>query len=102
MITGLVVAPDATVTPIELGGPDDGLGAMQRAVGGYIEALPIPLDPPLILWANEDGLALHLPINSWATMFVGDTIVGTVILTGGPDGLGGVRSIPEMWLVMGQ
>ena len=93
-----MVAPDRSVSTIELGGPDDGLAAMQQAVGGYVEMLAVPLYPPLLLWANEDGRSLGLPLNPWATMFMGEPIVGSVIITGGStDGDGGLLPIPEIW-----
>lgn len=96
-MTAILVNPDGTMSTIDLSGPDDGLAAMQGAVGGYIEAVPVPTKPPMILWANEDGRALHLEINSWASMFMAEPIVGPVILTGGPDGHGGVLDVPEIF-----
>jgi len=52
------------------------LEQMQKAVGGYIEAVP---GTNMKVWCNEEGRLLGLPVNSAASVFnqvlVGDVIV---------------------------
>ena len=67
------------------------LAELQAFVGGYIELLRVPLallDPPtpLVLFCNEDGKRLRLPVNRFATSLMrpvlrpDDVLVGDVIL----------------------
>lgn len=71
--------------------PADGrvfrLTELQTIVGGYLEALRLPADAHgRIMYLNEDGKRLALPVNRRATLLVrpqlhpADVIVGTVIL----------------------
>lgn len=55
----------------------------QLAVGGYVE--PVYLPDGRVLLANEEGLLHGLPINVEASIIVGETIVGTVVLIEDPD-----------------
>jgi hypothetical protein len=97
---GIVIEPNRGTREIEIGGPDDGLAAMQSAVGGYIEMTFVPLQPPLLIWTNEDGHRLGLPVNDWASMFLGHTVVGPVIVTGGDvNGDGDISELPERWRI---
>lgn len=62
-ITFVVIATDgklstSTETPT--------LSALQQAVGGYVEAIDLPVGD-LIAWLNEDGMTLNLPINDAAS-----------------------------------
>lgn len=50
-ITALVVSPDGTATLTRL----TGLTSIQEAVGGYIEAFPIPLDTGIAVYGNEEA-----------------------------------------------
>lgn len=60
------------------------LAELQGIVGGHIEAIPAP--DGRILFLNEDGKRLRLPLNSQATVLMApqlrhdDWIVGDVIL----------------------
>jgi len=72
------------------------LAELQAFVGGYIELLRVPLtllthdggDPwrPLVLFCNEDGKRLRLPVNRFATSLMrpvlrpDDVLVGDVLL----------------------
>lgn len=47
---------------------DDSLGQLQRAVGGYIERVPIPMVRGRDLFVNEDGIAERLPQNWLLTL----------------------------------
>ena len=71
-------------------GHNPSLDAMQKAVDGYIEYVPIPADLATItgftyLYCNEEGKLMGKPPNMIATMMAfGDTphdiIVGDVVL----------------------
>lgn len=50
-VTALVVSPDGTATLTRI----TGLNAMQNAVGGYIEAFPVPLDTGIAAYGNEEA-----------------------------------------------
>ncbi|MFR7272475.1 DUF3846 domain-containing protein [Streptococcus pneumoniae] len=62
------------------------LEALQKAVGGYIEAVRV--NESIIIWCNEHGPMMglnhnfHLCRNGWLQ----DSIVGDVIITGSEDG----------------
>jgi hypothetical protein len=66
------------------------LAELQTIVGGYLEALRVPLplagDGPLWMFLNEDGKRLGLAVNRFATVIMssvlggGDVIVGDVIV----------------------
>lgn len=59
-VTALVVSPDGTATLTRI----TGLNAMQNAVGGHIEALPVPLaDGGVCAYGNEEAKLSGLPRN---------------------------------------
>lgn len=63
----------------------DGLEALQAAVGGWIQLLPLPSES-ISVFCNEDGQMLRLPFNEnanalWGT-FVNGPILGNVIILG--------------------
>lgn len=63
------------------------------AVGGFFETRLIDHG---IMWMNEDGRRLRLPLNVLATMMAGGiNIVGTVVLTGLPDRHGDFTEVPQ-------
>lgn len=53
------------------------LSALQEAVGGYIQAVPITED--VCILCNEDGKLLGLPRN---IVLCGNTLVGTILIVG--------------------
>jgi hypothetical protein len=63
---------------------------LQTLVAGFIECLAMPWsidrDAPLVLFLNEDGKRLQLPVNRVATTMMlatlraGDVIVGDVVV----------------------
>lgn len=53
------------------------LSALQEAVGGYIEVLPIAED--ICVLCNEEGKLLGLPHN---IVLCGDILVGTILIVG--------------------
>ena len=58
-----------TLSPGAQGGDD--LATLQAAVGGFIEA---------VLFVNEDGHRLGLPLNPYASTIAGQAILGDVVL----------------------
>ena len=63
------VAADGTVAREEFNHADP-LGQLQRAVGGYIERVPVPMVGWHDLFVNEDGLLEGLPTNAALTELV--------------------------------
>lgn len=60
-------------------GPDEfDLASMQRIVGGFIEGVAAK-NPEKMLFVNEDGRRLNLPMNIYASRVAGQPILGTVI-----------------------
>ena len=49
--TALVISPDGTATLTHI----TDLNAMQNAVGGWIEAFPLPLDTGVSVYGNEEA-----------------------------------------------
>lgn len=104
-ITALIIPPTG---PGQLGPLDQDLRTLQGIVGGYIEAVYSMHDehgnPQVVIWCNEDGKLQELPINRRATALwyalnggpTGDTLCGTVILTGGADEDGDMLPVPEL------
>lgn len=69
---------------------NDELATLQKAVGGYIEA--VTLNDNLTMWLNEEGKMEGLPHNPLAQHFFDlrfgtgvDYIVGNAVFTGGAD-----------------
>lgn len=90
---------DTVAMTIELPTGSAQLDALQKEVGGYIEA--VHLTPDFTLWINEDGKGLELPYNPRATFLAtdvlrpGDYIAGDAVLTGGYDDEGYTLGLPE-------
>lgn len=94
-ITALVVSPDGTGTLTQM--PASGgamLRVVQDTVGGYIEALPIPLDTGVSAYGNEDAKRMGLAPNAAADMILtlmgwvrypGDHLSGTIVFLGTED-----------------
>lgn len=61
------------------------LADAQKAVGGYVEALPLRLcrTPNLTVYGNEDGRVFHLPKNVKATDLLGYITFGDVLVLEG-------------------
>jgi Domain of unknown function (DUF3846) len=88
MVTGIVI-PHETRLEIFTNEFSD-LASYQAAVGGYIETIHLDGHPSVIV-ANEEGKAMHLPVNRRATCLWwllnpsghgGDTLVGDVAIVG--------------------
>ena len=74
------------------------LEALQQAVGGDIESVPV-LSRRFMALAHEEGKLVGLPYNSWATQFcetmrMGDILVGDVVFIGSPDSKGASTPLP--------
>ena len=94
--------------PAAIGTVSQDITTLQGIVGGYIEAVYAMHDeygqPNVIIWCNEDGMRLDLPINRRATAFwyalaggpTGNVLRGTVLLTGGDDGEGDMLPAPDL------
>lgn len=57
------------------------LEELQRAVGGYIEFVPIPAMDDIVLVVDEEGLFKEKPYNKIASEIAGRVIVGDVVIT---------------------
>ena len=64
----LKVSPDGRVEREEFDAADP-LGQLQRAVGWWIERVPLRLDGGIDLFVNEEGMLNGLPLNSVLTNF---------------------------------
>ena len=65
---------------------DDGLEAMQKIVGGAIQAI-YPFEEPIALICNDEGKFLNLPLNRAlrdSTGCVYDIVAGTFFLCAAP------------------
>ena len=65
---------------------DDGLEAMQKIVGGTIQAI-YPFEEPIALICNDEGKFLNLPLNRAlrdSTGCVYDIVAGTFFLCAAP------------------
>jgi hypothetical protein len=94
---------------MELRNDDDpgALRQLQEAVGGYIEAVPVPSfvtdSNRATCYINEEGKLYQLPINRRATDFVvpgvgisyGDYIAGPMVVCGFSPAYGTNASIPK-------
>lgn len=82
-MTVLRIAP---LEPPEAADLDNTLEAMQKAVGGPIQAV-YPFDEPVALICNEEGKLLGLPLNRCLRLNTGeiyDIIAGTFFLCAAP------------------
>ncbi|MCT1812634.1 DUF3846 domain-containing protein [Micrococcus luteus] len=89
-MTKALLIPTLTTDPVTIT-EAEGLEALQKAVGGFVEPVP---GEDFTAWVNEDGKVVGLPFNPRADRFLHlaipdlptwDCIVGPVIITGGAD-----------------
>jgi hypothetical protein len=99
MLTALRISEDGQISDVEIPSGDgwETLHAMYREIGcRMVEA--VGLGEGLVLWCDEDGRAEGKGLNGCATLIAqhflavegrvlaGDqNVIGTVLLTGGPD-----------------
>jgi hypothetical protein len=83
----------------------DGLPAMQEAVGGYIELVPLNRDH-FTMYCNEEGKVRNLRFNRLATRMADmhrdweDPLVGDVLILGPIDGEGNDTDVPDEVIAM--
>lgn len=103
-MNALIIHPGGKPPEIKSFDSGDTLSALQEAVGGHIEAIPVPqklIDHfgRMTAWINDEG-KFTKPINVEATkmfsevLFWGDFVCGTVVVTG-DDGQGETTEVPE-------
>jgi hypothetical protein len=90
----LLVAPGEVPTVTEV---EDSLQAMQKVVGGCIQAI-YPFPEPVALLCNDEGKLLGLPLNRGlrgenGTLY--DVIAGTFFLCGAPPDRDSFVSLTE-------
>ena len=76
---------------------DDGLEAMQKIVGGTIQAT-YPFEEPIALICNDEGKFLNLPLNRAmrdSTGYVYDIVTGTFFLCAAPADNDSFASLTE-------
>jgi Domain of unknown function (DUF3846) len=94
MQTGILYRTDGTKLPITPQNKERfTLRELQIAVGGYVELIRMRDGEPGKMYANEDGIALQLPVNREASKLMhpdhapNDLLLGNVIVVlGGPEG----------------
>jgi hypothetical protein len=99
MIQGMIVSEDGSVISTE----DISLAALQGAVGGYVQAVESE-DGSATFWMDEEGKLKGYSPNPTATrliessLFAGDYIAGTCVVTGGADDEGNTLPISNEWI----
>ena len=76
---------------------DDGLEAMQKIVGGTIQAI-YPVEEPIALICNDEGKFLNLPLNRALRDNAGcvyDIVAGTFFLCAAPTDKDNFASLTE-------
>lgn len=104
-MTWIILTPDGTVTEHPRTPSSD---QITEAVGGYFEVRTVAdrRRGTITVWMGEDAKRDGHPLNEYATMLLhatrsiaqGDHVAGTVVLTGGADAYGNVRSLPTSWI----
>jgi hypothetical protein len=98
MKQAMQITTNGTVNILELG--DEGLGVLQGAVGGWVQA--VDLTDTLTMWLNEEGKLEGLPHNPFAQYLWDNTygahtdyIVGNAVFTGGTDDEGATLGLSD-------
>lgn len=98
MKQAVIIRTDGTTEVVDFS--QDSLAVLQKAVGGWVQA--IDLNSNLTLWLNEEGKLESLPHNPHAQYFFdmrfgpdADYIVGDAIFTGGVDENGDTLGLDE-------
>lgn len=88
------------IDELRLFSQDTSLPKLQAAVGGFVEAIDLPI-LRLTMWVNEEGKLKSLPINYlatavWANEFgVTDIILGNAVFTGLADRNGYTKGLTD-------
>ena len=67
-----------TVVPVNI---ENTLDALQAAVDGYIETVPLVADKAVMI-VNEEGLLRGMSYNAFATLIAARNIVGPALIVG--------------------
>lgn len=59
----------------------DGFDGIREAIGGWVEAVRCGVRDTCVL-VDEDGRMKQLPLNHFASMFVGYPLLGTAVIVG--------------------
>ena len=100
-IRSVVIPVEGPIRALEYpGGRKDqsaSLAALNKAVGGYIEALGVEFGEfgNLIMWLNETGKLDGLPRNERASILAHQVIAGDVVITGPVDDEGYETSLSD-------
>ncbi|PKQ16733.1 MAG: hypothetical protein CVT67_02885 [Actinobacteria bacterium HGW-Actinobacteria-7] len=97
-LRGVTITADGVVSAVEV---DNTLQALQTAVGGYVERLP--LRDGVDMFVNEEGLLLSLPRNELATRLAEGyqvhpqqvAIVGDALVLGEVNTSGDSTDVPD-------
>jgi hypothetical protein len=91
MKNAVIIRTDGTTEVVDFS--EDSLAVLQKAVGGWVQAIDI--SDTLTLWVNEEGKLEDLPHNPRAQQYFdlrfgtgADYIVGDAVFTGGTDSNG--------------
>jgi len=96
MVKALLIRVDGTVSDITIDGLDD----MQKAIGGYIEAVYLPLRQ--MGYIDEEGKLKSKPVNHLASAIFdnpSDVIAGDMLVLG-DDGEGGNADVDEKFIFL--
>lgn len=103
---GRWIKANGTVQPIQpKNGKEFSLDEMRACVGGHLEA--VKLTSKEVMYVNEEGVLLHLPINTTATEVMhqhrpdrahepicGDVLIASLVETGDEDNALHVQTVP--------
>lgn len=79
MTKALLVTAEDEIREIEI--PDThALYELQTMVGGLIDCVR---NDDLVGYVNDEGLLMGLPLNGWASLMLGQPLVGDVVIVGG-------------------
>ena len=91
MKNAVIIRTDGTTEVVDFS--EDSLAVLQKAVGGWVQAIDI--SDTLTLWVNEEGKLADLPHTRRAQQYFdlrfgtcADYIVGDAVFTGGTDSNG--------------
>ena len=85
-LNGLLIRADGTEQVLKPRGKKFALDELQKAVGGYIELVPVRLPGRKKMWVDEEGLFKGSPMNVKATQIATENgfpgpLVGDVLIT---------------------
>ncbi len=109
MKKALAITTQGEVSTLDLS--DSALEKLQGAVGGYVQAIDLCIDPTISMWCNEEGKMVGLPHNPFGQAFwemafpvseygKTDYIVGDIVITGGVDSEGETLGLSDYEIEM--